>query len=541
MSPRNDLEVEMSTKNPLEVETAREQSYDDEDAGDAYHDTIKGYTRNDKADMSRMGKIQELRRNYRPLSALAFTVIIQGTWEVLLTATSQGLVDGGPAGLIWSYIWTFFGFSFVVASLAEMASMAPTAGGQYHWVSEFAPPKYQRPMSYFVGWMSTLSWQAGTASGPFLVGTLIQACAIVMFPDYAPTNWQGTLMVIAVTILVWVLNIWGSQVMPLIQNIMLVVHVLGFLAVIIVLWVLSPRASTKVTFTNFTNEGGWSTMGLSLMVGQISAIYACICSDAAAHMSEETKDAGKTVPRAMLGSYLLNGALGLVFLITYMYMMTDVDAATGDSNLTGYPHIWVFSQAVSPGGVIALNVIPTVLIFAGTLSFNLSTSRQTWAFARDKGLPFSSWLGTVDQKLHVPANAVSFTCIFTIALSLINIGSDTAFNAIISLNVVSLMITYVFSIGSVLYRRIYHPDLLPRCRWSLGRFGVPVNVGGFLYSLHAFFWSFWPNATPVDAQSFNWAVVMFGGVSVLCALDYGVRARKVYKGPVVLVDGWKGA
>jgi hypothetical protein len=30
-------------------------------------------------------------------------------------------------------------------------------------------------------------------------------------------------------------------------------------------------------------------MGLALMVGQISAIYACICSDAAAHMSEEIK------------------------------------------------------------------------------------------------------------------------------------------------------------------------------------------------------------------------------------------------------------
>jgi amino acid permease len=127
------------------------RSYDDEDAGETYHDSLKGHTKNDKADMSRMGKVQELRRNYRPLSALAFTVIIQGTWEVLMTATYQGLVDGGAAGLIWSYIWTFFGFIFVVASLAEMASMAPTAGGQYHWVSEFAPPKYQKSMSYFIG------------------------------------------------------------------------------------------------------------------------------------------------------------------------------------------------------------------------------------------------------------------------------------------------------------------------------------------------------------------------------------------------------
>ena len=70
-----------------------------------------------------------------------------------------------------------------------------------------------------------------------------------MYPDYAPTNWQGTLMVIAVTIVVWFLNIWGSRAMPLIQNIMLAIHVFGFLAIIIVLWALAPRNTAKVTFT----------------------------------------------------------------------------------------------------------------------------------------------------------------------------------------------------------------------------------------------------------------------------------------------------
>jgi choline transport protein len=163
-------------------------------------------------------------------------------------------------------------------SLAEMASMAPTAGGQYHWVSEFSPPSLQKPLSFFVGWMSTLSWQAGTASGPFLVGTLIQSSAIVMYPDYAPTNWQGTLMVIAVTILVWGLNVWGTKSMPMFQNVMLLIHVFGFLTIIIVFWVLSPRASAEVTFTQFSNGGGWSSIGLTLMVGQLSAIYACICT-----------------------------------------------------------------------------------------------------------------------------------------------------------------------------------------------------------------------------------------------------------------------
>lgn len=144
-------------------------------------------------------------------------------------------------------------------------------------------------------------------------------------------------------------------------------------------------------------------------------------------MSEEIKDAGITVPRAMMGSYAINGIIGLIFLVTYMFMITDVEAALGDP--TGYPHMWVLTQALSPGGAVAVNSIVIVLLFAGTLSLNVSTSRQTWAFARDKGLPFSGWIGRVNKKLQVPVNAVTVTCLTTIALSLINIGSDVALYA----------------------------------------------------------------------------------------------------------------
>ncbi len=41
----------------------------------------------------------------------------------------QSLVDGGTAGMFWSYCWVILGQFFIVLSLAEMSSMAPTAGG----------------------------------------------------------------------------------------------------------------------------------------------------------------------------------------------------------------------------------------------------------------------------------------------------------------------------------------------------------------------------------------------------------------------------
>jgi hypothetical protein len=50
----------------------------------------------------------------------------------------------------------------VVLSLAEMESMAPTSGGQYHWVSEFAPANCQKILSYASGELSSSAKRATT-------------------------------------------------------------------------------------------------------------------------------------------------------------------------------------------------------------------------------------------------------------------------------------------------------------------------------------------------------------------------------------------
>src|SRR4051794_9536905 len=61
------------------------------------------------------------------------------------------MINGGTAGLIWGYLIVWIGYMLVFATIAEMASMAPTSGGQYHWVSEFAPRSSQKFVSYLVG------------------------------------------------------------------------------------------------------------------------------------------------------------------------------------------------------------------------------------------------------------------------------------------------------------------------------------------------------------------------------------------------------
>ena len=95
---------------------------------------------------------------------------------------------------------------------------------------------------------------------------------------------------------------------------------------------------------------------------------------------------------------------------------------------------------------------------------------------------------------------------------LINFGSDVAFHAIISLQVSALMLTYGISIACALHRRLTRPDILPTARWSLGRFGTPVNIFGLSYVSVVFFWSFWPGSEFVTPARFNSVCLLFSSI-----------------------------
>ena len=101
-------------------------------------------TYQDAQAMKRMGKDQQLIRQFRLLSISSFVAIATATWEIGLFTIGQSLVDGGRPSLLYGTIWNFICFAPVWVSMAEMASMAPIAGAQYHWVSEWVPLNSRR-------------------------------------------------------------------------------------------------------------------------------------------------------------------------------------------------------------------------------------------------------------------------------------------------------------------------------------------------------------------------------------------------------------
>ena len=142
----------------------------------------------------------------------------------------------------------------------------------------------------------------------------------------------------------------------------------------------------------------------------------------------------------------------------------------------------------------------------------------------------------IQPKSKIPLNSVILTCIITFLLSLINIGSTVAFNAIISLQLISLMATYATSIACVLWRRMKGEHNLPPAQWSLGGSGKFVNAFALVYSIYLMFWIGWPPVQAVTPVDFNWAAPMFGAIFIFSLVFYYTNGRKVYKGPVTLVQ-----
>lgn len=229
-----------------------------------------------------------------------------------------------------------------------------------------------------------------------MIGTLIQGIIAAYNPSYIPKRWQGTLFVFAMVLIEAIFNgIFVNQ-LPRLQKIMAFPHGLGWIAVIIVLWVLAPHASAHDVFLNWQSFG-WSNMGLSAMVGQITTVYFLIASDSAAHLAEEVKDASKSVPRAMMWAFTVNSVVGLIVLTTFLFAIPSVaDTLDPTINISGYAFIYVFQQCSYHGGIVLFTLLFLIMVTA-TVDAQASTARQTFAFARDHGLPFGGWLSKVSK------------------------------------------------------------------------------------------------------------------------------------------------
>lgn len=509
----------------------------------------------DTETLARLGKKQVFKRNFGLISMLSFSCTILVTWEAVLVLFSSGFQNGGPPGLVYQYLLIWGGTFSTFLSIGELASMAPTAGGQYHWVALLAPRPVRNFLSYVTGWMTLLAWLATLATAAFLGATQTQGAIALNHPDYVPQGWHGTLMTWAVILICVFVTTVVSNNLPKIETAFMILHILGFFAILVPLVYFADHGSAEEVFSTYLNEGGWPTYGLSFMVGTLGLAFAFVGGDAAVHMSEEIENASLNVPRSIVLSIVINGALGFGILLAAIFCLGDVDFVLQAQAEWEYAYMGVFYQAVGAGGTTGMAAILTALAFTSSVGFVATSSRMIWSFARDKGLPFSDALSKVNKGSSVPYWAVFIAAFVPCLLALINIGSTVAFNDVTSLALVGFYSTYFISILLLLFRRL-KGDIREPTRnllqsgarfdeqtgefvlmwgpWRVpGYFGPANNILSLAYLFTIWFFGFWPPATPVDATTMSYSSVVFGAVVLYSVFYYLVWGRKQYKGPIV--------
>ena len=126
---------------------------------------------------------------------------------------------------------------------------------------------------------------------------------------------------------------------------------------------------------------------------------------------------------------------------------------------------------------------------------------------------------------------------FQIILGLVNIGSTTAFNAIVSIAVVGLQLSYLLPICLMLWRRLgTRPSSLPPAVWDLGRWGVPINVLSIIFLTYTTIFLFFPPYQPVTAANMNYASLIFGAICICSIIYWFISGRKNYRGPAMELE-----
>ncbi|CAK3807035.1 Choline transport [Lecanosticta acicola] len=485
----------------------------------------------DHADLAALGITQELKRNFSPLSMLGLAFAILNSWTALSTSLSLALPSGGPTSVIWGLVTAGIFNLCLAASLAEFLSAYPTAGGQYHWVQCISWNGWKPILSWITGWINVFGWMALVATGGLLGSQIVVGIIALYDASYEAQRWHQFLIYVGYNIIALLLNAFANSLLPLVNKTAIIWSISGFVVICItILACASPDYSSgDFVYREFINTTGWPD-GLAWLLGLLQGGLGLTGFDATAHMIEEIPNAAIEGPKIMIYCVAIGVFTGFIFLSCLLFVAGDINQVISSS--AGPLNQIIFNATGSKAGTVCLLMFPLICMVFATTSIMTTSSRMTYAFARDGGLPFSRFFARVHKKLDVPLESLALTVLVVLIFGCIFLGSTSAFNAITSASVVALGISYAMPVAINLLRG---RKMLPKTRpfilpeW----FGWTANLLGVAYVILTTVLFVFPPEIPVTGSSMNYCIVAFAIVFIISAVTWFLDGRKNYTGPQV--------
>ncbi len=502
--------------------------------------------RQDVRDLHGLGYAQELLRSMGGFSnfAISFSIISILTGAVILFNTGQFLAGPAAVGIGWPLVTLFT--LMIAATMAEIASAYPTAGGLYYWASRLKNKEW----GWWTAWLNLggqISIVAGInyAAAFYLTATIINPIVGGGFDPAADTlGVQNAIWVTGILIAIEIaFNVAGTRIVAFMNDLSVWWHI-GFVAAIaIALFAFGRLPTHDIGFLFQVSPGtdGSGTSWASIIPFGIAGAFALSLLqaqwtytgyDASAHVAEETVFARRASAWGVFLSVAVSAVAGYVVLVALTLKMSTPEDVLANSG--GYGVAYILGQNLGAGlnelgGLLAAGVA-IAMTFCGFSSI-ASAGRMLYAFSRDDGLPGSSWLKKVSRRWRTPSNSVvaisvaSWLLILLVYVLTTALGGDPLFliGGITSVSTVLLYWAYGVCIwlglrGDQSWRQ--------RQTWSLGRWSRPLAWISVIWI--ALF-------SPVFLYPFSLnpaSLYIVGAFLVLLAIYYFAWARSRFKGPV---------
>ena len=474
--------------------------------------------------LHQMGYAQELMRRMSTFSNFAVSFTIISILSGCLTLYGYGMNTGGP--VVMTIGWPLVGLmvTLVGLAMAEVCSSYPTAGGLYYWAAKLGG-KNSAAWSWFTGWFNLLGQVAVTAGIDF--GLAFFATALFNLTFNYPTDPPWVILIYAIVLFLHgLLNTFGVRLVALLNDVSVWWHLAGVAIIVGLLFLLpSHHQSASFVFTKFVNNTGIGIPIYVFFIGLLLAQYTFTGYDASAHMTEETRNPAIAGPQGIVMSIVVSLVAGWLLLIG----MTQAIGDYAKEAVAVVPAAAIFVDAVGHNWAVFLMVIVVGAQFYCGMSSVTANSRMIYAFSRDNAIPGSRFWHRINPRTRTPTNSIWFATVGAFILGLPYLWSYTAYAAVTSIAVIGLYIAY----GIPILLRLRAGDSFQRGPWHLGRWSRPVGTIAVFWIAFIAILFVLPQAAPVTALNFNYAIVAVGVVLVGTGAWWLLSAKNWFTGPRV--------
>ncbi len=521
----------------------------------------------DIEDLRKLGYAQQLIREMGGFAnfAISFSIISILTGAVLLYG--YGLKFAGPIinTVGWPVVSLFT--MAVAASMAELASAWPTAGGLYFWAWKLGG----RGWAWLTAWLNmvgqvTITAGINVAAAIYLIGAVTRIFGLpadTTVWGFALTDWYFQLgVMVLITIPQVLLNIFGIRVVALLNHLSVWWHIGGVLLIAGALTLLGTHhnelsflfstasvvnpldassaalsegadAVPALVFGDFklasplfalvpglTELYRAAPFALVFLLATLQAQWTYTGYDASAHVAEETVMARKNSAWGVFLSVAISSVVGylMLLILTRAIPHGDVAATANDA----YPVLYIVYNNLSPflANLIAV-IIGGAMWLCGAASIT-SMGRMWYAFARDDGMPGSALI----KQIHPTWKTPVWSILITTALAVLICLYAAAYFVITSISTIALYLAYIIPIYLSWRNRRRgqgewaSPETAP---WNLGSWSSVINVVAmFWVAVITVIFCLPPNELVL------WSVLGFGATLTLYWFGY---ARSRFRGP----------